>query len=382
LFSVPSVSSCENPSLYFPSSPSPFTLRFHHVRRQPVDVHRHLHTERRREQGHLRRDPASARLTPAAVPFVPTAPGAGPRHAAFSPDGRFVFVINELASTLVTYGYEPATGTLTPLDTQSTLPPGFTGESTTAEVRVHPNGRFVYGSNRGHDSIAVFAFDAASGRLTPLEHVPTGGKNPRNFALSPDGAWLVAANQNSDSLHVFRVDPATGRLTATDRAARVPHARVRAVRTLRASGWLAQSRAQRLLELVAVERLGQHRVRARQVRDLQVALLRHMSAPGHRDDAERGMPPLQLVHQLHPVHLRHQHVRDDDVVWVRGDLPQRPMTIFHANHGVPGHFEQQPGHIADVFFIIDHKDSGRRHWDASRFVPRFLPSSAVHAKTV
>lgn len=167
-------------------------------------------------------DPASARLTPAAVPFVPTAPGAGPRHAAFSPDGRFVFVINELASTLVTYGYEPATGTLTPLDTQSTLPPGFTGESTTAEVRVHPNGRFVYGSNRGHDSIAVFAFDAASGRLTPLEHVPTGGKNPRNFALSPDGAWLVAANQNSDSLHVFRVDPATGRLTATDRAARVP----------------------------------------------------------------------------------------------------------------------------------------------------------------
>lgn len=167
-------------------------------------------------------DAATARLTPAAVPFVATAPGAGPRHSAFSPDGRFVFVINEMGNTLVSYRYAAATGALTPVDTQPTLPAGFTGESTTAEVRVHPNGRFVYGSNRGHDSIAVFGFDAATGQLTPLEHVPTGGKNPRNFALSPDGAWLVAANQNSDSLTVFRVDPATGRLTATAHRASVP----------------------------------------------------------------------------------------------------------------------------------------------------------------
>jgi len=167
-------------------------------------------------------DPARATLTPAATPFIATAPGAGPRHSAFSPDGRHVFVINELDSTMVSYRYEAATGALTPLDTRSTLPDGFAGTSHCAEVRVHPNGRFVYGSNRGHDSIVVFGFDADSGRLTPVEHVPTGGRNPRNFALSPDGAWLVAANQNSDSLRVFRVDPATGRLTATGHTASVP----------------------------------------------------------------------------------------------------------------------------------------------------------------
>lgn len=167
-------------------------------------------------------DAATASLTPAAVPFVATAPGAGPRHSAFSPDGKFVFVINELGSTLVSYRYDTATGALTPVDTQSTLPAGYTGESTTAEVRVHPNGRFVYGSNRGHDSIAIFAFDATTGRLTPRGHVSTGGKNPRNFALSPDGAWLVAANQNSDSLTVFRVDSETGALTATPHKATVP----------------------------------------------------------------------------------------------------------------------------------------------------------------
>lgn len=167
-------------------------------------------------------DPAKATLTPAAIPFIATAPGAGPRHSAFSPDGRHLFVINELDSTLVSYRYDAATGALTPLDTRSTLPADFTGTSHCAEVRVHPDGRFVYGSNRGHDSIVVFAFDAASGRLDLVEHVPTGGRNPRNFALSTDGAWLVAANQNSDSLHVLRVDPATGRLTATGSTAGVP----------------------------------------------------------------------------------------------------------------------------------------------------------------
>ncbi|MCW5547757.1 MAG: lactonase family protein [Opitutaceae bacterium] len=167
-------------------------------------------------------DPATAQLTPAAIPFVATAPGAGPRHAAFSADGRHVLVINELDSTLVSYRYDAVSGALTPADRQSTLPAGWTGESTTAEVRVHPNGRFVYGSNRGHDSIAIFAFDAATGKLTPRGHMPTGGKNPRNFALSPDGAWLVAANQNSDNLRVFRVDPATGSLTPVPGEAAVP----------------------------------------------------------------------------------------------------------------------------------------------------------------
>lgn len=167
-------------------------------------------------------DAATARLTPAATPWVATAPGAGPRHAAFSTDGRHVFVINEMGNTLISYRYDAATGALSPVDTQPTLPAGFSGESTTAEVRVHPNGRFVYGSNRGHDSITVFAFDAATGRLTLIEHVPTGGKNPRNFALSPDGNWLVAANNLSNSLTVFRVDPATGRLSPVPGHTSVP----------------------------------------------------------------------------------------------------------------------------------------------------------------
>lgn len=167
-------------------------------------------------------DPATAGLAPGPAPSVATAPGAGPRHAAFSPDGRHVFVINEMGNTLVSYRYDTATGALTPIDTQPTLPADFAGDSTTAEVRVHPNGRLVYGSNRGHDSIAVFAFDPATGRLTPRGHTPTGGRNPRNFALSPDGAWLVAANQNTDSLTVFKVDPGTGILTPAPGKASVP----------------------------------------------------------------------------------------------------------------------------------------------------------------
>jgi len=167
-------------------------------------------------------DAAKATLGPAELPFVATAPGAGPRHSAFSPDGQHLFVINELNSTMTAYAYAADTGALTPLDTQSTLPADFIGRSATAEVRVHPNGRFVYGSNRGHDSIVVFAWDANNGQLTAIDHPPTGGRNPRNFALSPDGRWLVAANQDTNSLTVFGVDPTTGRLTDTQQEISVP----------------------------------------------------------------------------------------------------------------------------------------------------------------
>ena len=153
-----------------------------------------------------------------------TKPGAGPRHSKFSADGKYFYVINELDGTIATYACDPATGDLTVKQVVSTLPDGFSGGNTCAEIRLHPNGRFVYGSNRGHDSLAVFARNAADGTLARIEIVPSGGAHPRNFALSPDGNWLVCANRDSNNLVVFRVDPATGRLTATGHTAKVPQA--------------------------------------------------------------------------------------------------------------------------------------------------------------
>jgi 6-phosphogluconolactonase len=151
--------------------------------------------------------------------FISTAPGAGPRHSAFSPDGRHFYVINELGGTISAYLYGKQDGTLSLLGSVSTLPSDFTGQNTTAEVCVHPQGHFVYGSNRGHESIAVFARDQVTGLLSPVEIVPCGGQHPRHFSLSPDGGWLVCANMNSDSLTVFRVDATSGRLTRVDSAA-------------------------------------------------------------------------------------------------------------------------------------------------------------------
>lgn len=167
-------------------------------------------------------DPATATLTPAAAPFVATTPGSGPRHFKFSIDGRFGYAITEMGGTIEAFTYTAATGALTPLQTISSVPADFTGLKWGAEVRVHPNGKFLYGSNRTHDSLAVFAIAPDTGRLTLLEIVPSGGKTPRNFALSPDGRWLVCAHQDSPDLTVFRVDPATGRLTPTTHTAPVP----------------------------------------------------------------------------------------------------------------------------------------------------------------
>jgi len=138
-----------------------------------------------------------------------TQPGAGPRHFAFSPDGKTVYVINELDSTLTSYGYDAGSGRLAARQTVPTLPEGFEGESTCAQVVVSPDGRFVYGSNRGHDSVAVWAADA-NGALEFQQWVSSGGQTPRNFALTPDGAWLLVANQDSDSVVVMRRNPDTG----------------------------------------------------------------------------------------------------------------------------------------------------------------------------
>ena len=167
-------------------------------------------------------DPAAATLAPATPPFVATDPGAGPRHFKFDTAGRHAYVINELGNTVTAYDYAAASGTLTPIQTVPTLPADFAGANTTAEVRLHPNGKFLYGSNRGHDSLAVYSIDPASGRLSFVDRTPSGGKTPRNFALSPDGRWLVCAHQDTEVLTVFRVDPLTGRLAPTPHTAKVP----------------------------------------------------------------------------------------------------------------------------------------------------------------
>ena len=171
-----------------------------------------------------RLDAAEARLTPNDPPFIPITPGAGPRHSKFSADGRFFYVLDEIDGSVTSCAYDAARGTGRPFQHISTLPAGFTvtDPDRAAEIRLHPNGKFVYASNRGHDSIAVFARNPADGMLTLVEITPCGGQYPRNFALSPDGAWLVCANRDSNNLVVFRVDPATCRLTPTGSTARVP----------------------------------------------------------------------------------------------------------------------------------------------------------------
>jgi 6-phosphogluconolactonase len=158
-------------------------------------------------------NPDNATLSPANPPFTATTPGTGPRHLAFSSSGKLAFVIGEITGTLTSYRYDKTSGSLRALDEQSTLHPPPKVENRSAAVRVHPNGRFVYASNRGADDIAVFAFDEDSGRLTWLENIPTDGKGPRDFALSPEGRWLVVANQDSNSLTSFAVSAETGRLT-------------------------------------------------------------------------------------------------------------------------------------------------------------------------
>ena len=121
--------------------------------------------------------------------------------------------MNELSSTVTVYDYHAEAGELSVAQTVSTLPEGFEGENYTAEIYVHPSGTFVYASNRGHDSVAVFALDPSTGRLSPREQVSTNGEWPRNFAFSPNGRYLLVANQNSDNIVVFSIDSETGALT-------------------------------------------------------------------------------------------------------------------------------------------------------------------------
>ena len=156
---------------------------------------------------------AAGMLTPLTPAFMSTANNAGPRHLALHPTLPRAYLINELGSTLQTLAIS-GSGAMTSVQTVSTLPSGFTGANTTAEVAVHPNGRFVFGSNRGHDSIATWRVDAVSGQLTLIGHTPTGGQTPRHFSVDPSGTWLIVGNQGSNSVVLFRVDPNTAALSS------------------------------------------------------------------------------------------------------------------------------------------------------------------------
>ena len=160
-------------------------------------------------------DAAQGKLTPNNPPFAEVKPGSGPRHFAFHPNGKFAYVTNEMASTVVAFAWNAPAGQLRELQTISTLPADFKGESTTAEVQVHPSGKFLYDSNRGADSIAVFRVDARKGTLTLVDHTSTQGKVPRGFGIDPTGSFLIAGNQNSDNIVVFRIDKKTGKLSPT-----------------------------------------------------------------------------------------------------------------------------------------------------------------------
>ena len=167
-------------------------------------------------------DAGTGKIEPNDPPFAALAPGSGPRHLAFHPSKPWVYVINELSSTVTAFRYDSQRGALEEFQTVSTLPDGFEGENTTAEIAVHPSGKFLYGSNRGHDSIAVFQIDQEKGTLSGLATFPTRGEWPRNFALDPKGKFLFAANQRSDSVSIYSVDPATGHLEALGQPLPVP----------------------------------------------------------------------------------------------------------------------------------------------------------------
>ena len=165
---------------------------------------------------------ATGALTPSDPPAVALVPGAGPRHVAFDLRGELLYSINELDSTVTVLRYDAATGGLESVQAISTLPDDFEGESWTAELEVSPDGRFLYGSNRGHDSLAVFAVDPTSGRLSAVGHVATGGRWPRHFSIDPSGRWLLAANQHSESVVVFRLDPESGMPSPVGETVTVP----------------------------------------------------------------------------------------------------------------------------------------------------------------
>ncbi len=166
--------------------------------------------------------PATAQLTPnPAQPFVSLPPGSGPRHLTFHPNGRQVYVINELKNTVTCFDYTAEDGRLTAQQTIPTLPSDFTGTSHTADLKITPDGKFLYGTNRGHDSIAIFGIDA-DGQLSLVRIVPSLGKGPQNLLVTPDGRWLLCGNMPGNNLVVFAIDARSGELTPSGEAIELP----------------------------------------------------------------------------------------------------------------------------------------------------------------
>jgi 6-phosphogluconolactonase len=161
-------------------------------------------------------------IEPNRITWIKMKPGAGPRHVAMQPGGRFAYLVNELDSTIAALAYDGKTGAFRYIDCVPTLPNDFGGASTCADIQVSPSGRFVYASNRGHDSIVVYRVESRTGRLAYVEHQPTGGKTPRSFGIDPSGTFLLAANQDSDTIVTYRIDARTGRLQATGHVTPVP----------------------------------------------------------------------------------------------------------------------------------------------------------------
>ncbi len=167
-------------------------------------------------------DRTTGKLSPGNQASAELQQGAGPRHLKLHPTGKYLYVINELDSTMTAFKYSGVNGTLTQIETISTLPADFSGVSYCADVHVSPSGKFLYGSNRGHNSIVVFEIDQRTGKLKTLEHVSTEGNWPRNFTIDPSGRFLLVANQRTDNVVTFAIDPLTGRLKSTGHVAEIP----------------------------------------------------------------------------------------------------------------------------------------------------------------
>lgn len=170
-----------------------------------------------------RLDLEKGRLIPNSIPSADLKPGSGPRHLVFHPNGRFMYAIEELSSSITALAVNGETGALTPLQSVPALPEGFDAHAShCSDLQIHPSGKFIYAGNRGHDSLAIYAVDPDTGMMRYVGHQPTGGNTPRNFAIDPTGAFMLVGNQDSDTIVIFRIDQATGTLTPTGHVAEAP----------------------------------------------------------------------------------------------------------------------------------------------------------------